>query len=62
MIRKVDEATARKVIELRRTFYHYPWRLISKRTGLSVYLCRRIYFEWEAAAAKAEREKQESSQ
>ncbi len=54
--KKVDAATVQKIVELRRTFYHYPWRLISKRVGLSVYLCRRIFYEWEAAAAKAERE------
>lgn len=56
MIRKVDEAIVRRIVMLRRGYYHYPWRLISKRTGLSVYMCRRVYFEWQAAAARAERE------
>ena len=56
MIRKVDEATVQRIVTLRRGYHHYPWRLISKRTGLSIYMCRRVYFEWQAAAAKAERE------
>lgn len=56
MKRKVDEATVQRIVMLRRGYYHYPWRLISKRTGLSVYLCQRIFYEWEAAAARAERE------
>ncbi len=59
MKRKVNEATVQRIVTLRRGYYHFPWRLISKRTGLPVYLCRRIYFEWQAAAAKAEREAKE---
>ncbi len=51
----INEPTVARIVTMRRN--RFPWRVISRRTGLSVPICRKAYRQWQAArAAEAERE------
>ncbi len=54
MTYRINESTVERIVTMRRN--RFPWSVISRRTGLPVPICRKAYRQWQAAAAKAERE------
>ena len=55
----LSDKTIFRIVTMRRN--RFTWSVISRRTGLPVPICRKAYGQWQSAAAKAEREKQEAS-
>ena len=51
----IDNQTVARIVIMRRN--RFTWRMISRRTGLPIPVCRKAYRQWQAArAAEAERE------
>ena len=53
----IDNQTEARIVTMRRN--RFTWSVISRRTGLPVPICRKAYRQWQAAAAKTEREARE---
>ena len=57
MTYRIEEPTVARIVTMRRN--RFPWRVISRRTGLPITICRKAYRQWQAArAAEIQREEE----